>query len=253
MVSTRSWLLTLAVVALVPILLLCIGYRFVPLARDLKDPLGRPAALSNSIIYSAHQFDVITAALDPKHLALSQSIQELNPVADDLSKLTDAAGKLTALSTSVNGSTGTVIQVASVLPGQISLITSRSDTAAPTVLTLAGSIQAVANQLEGTNNGLKQVGTSLSTLGPRAHTIAQTLSYIQEEAAHVRELGGLLALLGPAVNGPQTPAPPDPGRPRVSAPTTTVPPATAGAPAAQAADPFVPFLPFLQQFRPSQK
>ncbi|MDF3281089.1 hypothetical protein [Gordonia sp. N1V] len=233
MVSTRVWLVTLGVIALVPILVLCVVNRFIPTGTDLKDPLGRPSDLSNQIIYSAYQFDVITARLDPKHQELSQSIQVLETVATDLAKLTDAAGRLTGLAGTVNESTSGVIGIAGGLPEKIQTITVRSDTAAPTVLTLAGAIQAVTNQLAAVNGGLQTVGSSLATLGPRAHSIAQTLSYIEEEAAHVRELGPLLALLGPAVNGPQTPAPQDPGQPtlRNESSTPSTPPHPSTAPA----------------------
>ncbi|WP_262365861.1 hypothetical protein [Gordonia sp. OPL2] len=221
--------MTLVVLALVPILVLCVMNRFIPGVNDLKDPLGRPSDLSNDIIYSASQFDVITGELDPKHKDLSQSIQVLTLVAGDLRKLTDAAGRLSGLAISVNDSTTGVSGIAGGLPAKIQQLTQRSDTAGPTVLTLAGSIQAVTDQLETVNVNLKTVGSTLATLGPRADSIAAVLATIEEEAAHVAELGPLLALLGPAVNGPQTPAPRDPGRP-ITPPASTAPPVAAATP-----------------------
>lgn len=223
MATRRNWLVVLAVVALVPILVLCIGYRFLPTWRDVEDPLGRPSTLSDGIIDSAAQFDILTARLDPKHQQLSQEIGVLRSVATDLAGLTGQAGKLSGLSVTLNTSTAAVASIASGLPDKIALLTQRSDTAAPTVSGLSSSIGGVTTQLERIDGGLDTVGASLATLGPRASSIARTLSYIEEEAEHVAELGPLLALLGPAVNGPKSPAPPDPGAPAPSTPTVSAP------------------------------
>lgn len=218
MISLRSWFRMLIAVTLVPILALCVIYKFVPKWENLKDPLGSPSQLSDEIIYSASQFDAITSRLDPKHQRLSESIQVLRTVDTNLAKLTGDAGRLPGLAITLNQSTSAVVDITAVLPSKIELLTKRSNTTGPAVTGLSNSIDGVTTQLELINTRLQTVGTSLATLGPRANGIARTLSHIEEEAAHVQELGPLLALLGPLVNGPKHPAPPD--NPRASSTTT---------------------------------
>lgn len=213
MIARKAWYLTVAIFGLVPAVVLCLVYGFIPGVNDVKDPLGSPSKLSDEIVDSAHQFDVYTAGLVPKHKTLSENIQVLNPVSINLKELTDSAGKLSGQAKSLNASTADVTRIASPLPGLIQTVTERSDEAAPTVAGLSTAVGSVTTQLENINDGLVTAQGSLGALGPRAHGIAKTLATVQEEAAHVRELGPLLAILGPLVNGPKTPAPkvPTPG------------------------------------------
>lgn len=207
MINRKSWITIVVILGLVPAVLLCLGYKFVPGATDLADPLGRPSELSQGIIHSAGRFDELAGDLDPKHRELSQSIQTLNPVADDLAKLTGKAGELSPLAVALNAATTGIAGTAEGLPGKLDLLTKRSNGAAPVVRDLSGSIGGVTTQLESIHGELKTIKGSLATLGPRAKGIAATLAHVEEEAAHVQEMGPLLALLGPAVNGPKIPAP----------------------------------------------
>lgn len=207
MIKRNTWIALVVLLGVVPAVLLCIGYKFVPGGTDLADPLGRPSDLSNGIIHSASQFDELAGALVPKHRDLSETIQVLGSVADDLAALTGKAGELSPLAVNLNKATKGIAGTADSLPGKLDLLTERADTAAPVVQTLSGSIGGVATQLESVHGQLKTIKGSLATLGPRAKGISETLANVQEEAAHVQELGPLLRIIGPGFNGPKTPAP----------------------------------------------
>lgn len=213
MISRKAWLGVVVVLGIIPALVLCVGYRFVPVFQDLSDPLGRPSNLSLGLVNSAQQFDIITGELVPKHKELSGSIQTLHPVARDLAKLTGEAGKLSDLAITLNTSTAGIARIAGGLPEKIDLLTGRATVASPVVSDLTGSIGGVTTELRSVSEELGTIQTSLSALGPKARGIAATLAHVEEEAAHVREFGPLLALLGPAVNGPKAPAPAGPPKP----------------------------------------
>lgn len=173
---------------------------FVPGWEDVRDPLGRPSALSLELIDSADRLDTLTSIFVPKHARLAQDMQVLSPVADNLTGLTDTAAALPQHSAAVNSSTAQVSAVAAPLPDLVAAVTGRAEQAGPTVAGLSVAVGSVARQLEAIHQNLSVVQATLGELGPRGATIAATLANIEEEARHVQEFGPLLAVLGPAVN-----------------------------------------------------
>ncbi|MCA4997883.1 hypothetical protein HWD35_24500 [Tsukamurella tyrosinosolvens] len=210
MTSTRTWFGIVAALGLVPALVLCLVYGFVPKWDDLKDPLGRPSSLSTELIHSADQIDQLTAEMAPKHRTLSSTIQRLQPLSESLTALTEKAGQLPGSARTVNNATTGVANIARPLPSLIREVIGDAETSQVAVGSLVGSVDGVANQLQRLDSNLTAVQSTLKGLGSKADRIAATLKTIQEEAARVAIFGPLLATLGPAVNGPQRPAPPIP-------------------------------------------
>ncbi|MCZ4587569.1 hypothetical protein O4328_28440 [Rhodococcus opacus] len=200
MISKKQWVTVVLAVGAAPALILCAVNGFVPGLDDLKDPLGRPSALSQELITSAGQLDELTSIFVPKHAQLSADIQALTPLADDLETLTTKAGELPGKSITVNDSTRDVSTIAGPLPDLIAAVTAHSDQAAPTVGGLSTAVGSVTTQLQGIEQNLGTVQGTLGELGPRGSAIASTLANIEEEARHVQAFGPLLAVIGPPVN-----------------------------------------------------
>lgn len=194
----KSWLTFVLVVGLGGAVLLSAANSFVPGVQDVKDPLGRPSALSKEVIHSASEFQRITGILVPKHDWLSQKIQKLGTVSDDLSTVVGQAGQLPGAAITVNGDTTTVSKVAVPLPGLIGHITSRAQEAGPVVNDLGASVDGVATQISAVNGQLGGALADLATLGPRARTIVGLLAQIQDESVKVKVAAPLLqGLKGP--------------------------------------------------------
>lgn len=200
MATTKQFVGVVVVLAVIPAVVLCAVNGFVPGLNDVRDPLGRPAALSQELITSAGQLDELSAIFVPKHAQLSTDIQALTPLADDLEKLTVKAGELPGQSASMNASTRQVSIIAATLPDLVATVTDRADQAAPAVAGLTTAIGSVTSQLEAINTNLTTVQGTLGELGPRGATLASTLANIEEEARHVQEFGPLLTVIGPPVN-----------------------------------------------------
>ncbi|MFI6953394.1 hypothetical protein ACIBJI_07950 [Nocardia sp. NPDC050408] len=208
---------TLAGIA--PAVVLCVANGFVPGWSDISDPLGRPSQLSQDVIHSADQLDQITARLVPKHSELSQRAQVLNSLSINLAGLTDAAGHLPGDASRLNATTTGLAGAATPLPGLVGKVNGRVQQAIPQVNALSGGVATLADRLDALNNSMSTVQSSLSGLGPKSSSIASTLATIEEESAHVREFGPLLAVVGPPVNELGIPplgfeAPPLPGLPK---------------------------------------
>ena len=208
MIAKKYWCALVAVLGVVPAMGLAIFHGFVPGLSDVADPLGRPASLSLDLIESADTMDELTAELVPKHTTLAGDVQVLHPLADNLAELSSSAGELTTQASSLNASTAHLAAIGAPLPGLISDLTTLADQARPTVFDLSGAVGSVGQQLGAIERGLGTISGTLSALGPKAATISSTLAVIEEEARHVQEFGPLLAVLGPAVNGPLAPADP---------------------------------------------
>lgn len=226
MITKKAWTALVLVLGVGSAVVLCALNGFFPALRDVSDPLGRPSKLSNEVIHSAGQFDTLTAVLVPKHAELASSIQTLRPLSVDLEALTDKAGVLSGQAVTLNESTRSVASIAAPLPDLVARVTVRSNTASPTVAGLSTAVGSVTTQLELILPGLTTVQGTLAALGPKASGIAATLANVQEAAAHVREFGPLLAVIGPPVNSLNIPklgfeAPPLPGLP--SAPPLPTP------------------------------
>lgn len=194
----RVWLLVVLVLGLGGAVSLSAANSFTPGVEDVKDPLGRPSSLAESVIFSASEFERITSDLVPKHGTLSQRIQRLGAVADNLAVVVDDAGTLPGASERVNGDTATVNRVAVGLPGLIRSVTERAVQATPVVGDLGESVAGVTTELENVQTQLDGAFGDLAALGPRADTIVGLLADIQTQSARVRSLGPLLsALAGP--------------------------------------------------------
>ena len=199
-VTAKSWTSIALLIGGGSAVVLCVINGFIPGLRDISDPLGRPSSLSAELINSAGQFDTLTSVLVPKHEQLAGDIQTLRPLADNLESLTDRAGALTGSAQTLNASTANVNDIALPLPSLITDVIGRANTATPTVAGLSTAVRSVAGELQNMQQGLGTIETSLGALGPKASDIAATLAVVREEAAHVREFGPLLAIIGPPVN-----------------------------------------------------
>lgn len=200
MITKKDFLSIVLLYGVTPTVLLSVVNGFVPAPNDVSDPLGRPSALSNELIDSAGQFDILTAALLPKHAELASGAQVFVPLSNDLQQLAAKAGDLSGLAAGLDNSGSTVVTIAVPLPDLLNQIADRVDQVSPTVGALSTSVGSVTTQLRSVHHGLLTVQITLAALGPKAATLAATLANIQEEAAHVAEFGPLLALLGPLVN-----------------------------------------------------
>lgn len=204
--TKKTWGLFVLVAGLGVAVLLSMSNAFVPAVADIKDPLGRPSALSLEVIHSASEFDRLTSVLVPKHGKLAVRIQTLNTVATDLDILVDNAGDLTGKAKSVNAHTVSVRSTATPLPGLINRVTGRAQEAAPVVGNLGSAVSSVTGQLRAINGGLAGIYGDLSALGPRADTIAHLLADIENESKRVKPLAPVLATLaetlGPVLDGP---------------------------------------------------
>lgn len=201
----KTWGLFVLIVGLGTAVLLSVSNAFVPTVADVEDPLGRPSALSLEVIHSASEFDRLAGALVPKHGDLSQRIQTLNIVADDLDTLVGKAGGLPQKATSVNAHTRTVRSTAQPLPDLIADVTGRARQANPVVGGLGNAISGVTVHLEAITGGLIGIYSDLAALGPRATTINELLAKIQDESRRVRAFGPALTIvsttLGPVLQG----------------------------------------------------
>lgn len=205
-ISKKAFTSTVLLCGVAPAVAMCVMHGFLPGLQDVVDPLGRPSRLSNELIDSAGQFDTLTATLVPKHARLASGAQALTPLSDDLAKLTDKAGELSGHAIGLNADTASVITISGPLPGLLTQVTNRADQASPTVSGLSSSVDSVTAQLQAINGGLAGIKDTLSEVGGKGSKIAATLANVQEEAAHVREFGPLLAVVGPPVNSLGIPA-----------------------------------------------
>ncbi len=208
MASPKTAGAIVVVLGVVPAVLICVANSFLPGWTDLKDPLGRPATLSESLIDSADRLDTLTAQMVPKHEDLAGGIQTLAPLSANLTDLTNAAGTLPPSAVTVNTSTRAVADIAAPLPQLIAVVTGHSVDATSMVGELTTAVDGVTGELTNVDTEMASVQTSLAALGPQASGISATLSNIEEEASRVGPLGPVLAVLGPLVNGPKQPAPP---------------------------------------------
>ncbi|MBY8862001.1 hypothetical protein K7711_36380 [Nocardia sp. CA2R105] len=218
-ISKGAFASTVLVCGVAPAVVMCVVNGFLPEFRDVVDPLGRPSQLSNELIDSAGQFDTLTSILVPKHAQLAAGVQELTPLSNDLTALTDKAGELSGHAIGLNADTATDVGIAEPLPGLLAKVTQRSDQASPTVAALTDSVGSVATQLQNIDGGLVAITATLGEVGVKSGNISSTLANVKEEAEHVREFGPLLAVVGPPVNSlnlPRVPfdAPPLPALPR---------------------------------------
>jgi hypothetical protein len=198
--TRKAWTGFVVLVGLGLAVLLCTTNSFAPGLTDLKDPLGRPSALSKEVIHSASEFDRITATLVPKHDDLSQRVTTLTLVSDNLGTLVGDAGGLSTSSTEVNDGTRRVRQVAKPLPPLIASVTSRAVEATPVVGRLGNAVGGVTIQLRAIEGGLGSIYTNLAQLGPRATTISGLLVQIQGDSERVRALGPLTSLIAQVLN-----------------------------------------------------
>lgn len=196
--TKKAWLTFVLVAGLGSAVLLSVHNSFKPGVEDVKDPLGRPSALSLEVIHSASEFDRISADLVPKHGTLAQRIRKLDVVTGDLETVVGAAGELPGKAASVNADTTTVSEVAGPLPILITNVTDRAVQAAPVVGNLGRSVDAVTTQLVAIQGQLDGALTDLTALGPRATTIVALLRQIQRESEKIKPLAPILnGLSGP--------------------------------------------------------
>ncbi|MFI6362121.1 hypothetical protein ACIBG0_05160 [Nocardia sp. NPDC050630] len=200
MVSKRTFTSVVLAAGAVPALSLCVVNGFLPSFRDVSDPLGRPSALSEQVIDSAQQLDTLTAGLEPKHARLAVDIQALGPLSSELGLLAGRSAELSPLATTLSGDAGKVARIAAPLPDAVAGVTGRAAEAGTAVDGLSTAVGSVTTELQGIHGALATIQSTLRALGPKGAGLASTLAAIQEEAAHVREFGPLLVVVGPPFN-----------------------------------------------------
>jgi len=200
MTTKKTFGIVVVAGCLVPAVALCVVNGFVPAIRDVADPLGRPSQLSADVIGSAHQFDQITARLEPDHADLAHGIQAIFPLADDLEILSNQADGLPERAAGLTTSTTTVIDVAHPLPDLVTAINGRVQQTNPKVGELSTAVGALTEQLVGIRSGLETTRSTLAGIGPKTTQIASVLATIEAESAQVQVFGPVLGAIGPPVN-----------------------------------------------------
>jgi hypothetical protein len=197
-ISARSWWLVVAFLGGGASLLLAVVFRYVPSTEDLLDPLGRPAALTKSIVSSSAGLDQVTTVLVPKQAELTRRISVLTTVAGSLDEVVDHAGELTPLAGEANQGIAHVVDVARPLPALITRITAHANDATGAAHDLGGTVTSLNTGLSTVGDRLVSLHTSLGPLGPRADAIAEVLAQIERESQRIAPVSPVLGLLSRA-------------------------------------------------------
>lgn len=195
MISKRSWWLLVTVLGGGASVLLAAVFGYLPTAEDLRDPLGRPATLTDSIVASSAGLDQVTTVLEPKQAELTRRISVLSAVAGSLDDVVDQAGELTPLAGDANREIGHVIDVAHPLPALITRITGRAGQATDAAHDLEGSITSLDTRLAKVGDRLVTLHASLDPLRPRADALAEVLARIERESQRIAPISPLLPLI----------------------------------------------------------
>lgn len=192
MIAVRTWLLALLVLAGV----LAVGYStkhdFKPTAADIKDPLGRPSALSLELIDSAAELDRLTTEMIPKHADLAVGISRMNSIASDLDVLVGDAGELPGATLGLGRSTDDVVALAGPLPSQLEEVTANTLAAPAKVENLGASVEGVSGELELVEANLSSLGVALEPLAGQTASITTVLRRLEKETARIAPLAPLL-------------------------------------------------------------
>lgn len=192
MVRRSVWWTLVLVAGLGGAVALALAFRFVPVVDDVVDPLGRPSALADSVVFSAGEFDRISGVLVPKHRELTERLDVLRTVADSLDRVVDTAGGLPPLAAAANDGTGHVVAVARPLPDLVGQITGRAKEATGAASDLRETVVDLTGGLQRVGDGLGTIHTTLQTLGPRGRDIAEVLARIEQESGRIAPLGPVL-------------------------------------------------------------
>ncbi|MGQ0615443.1 MAG: hypothetical protein ACT4PW_00375 [Acidimicrobiia bacterium] len=204
MFRRATWALIFVGLTVVLAVTIGLAQGFYPRIEDLKDPLGRPTDLANSVIFSASEFDRLTGIILPDQVELRKKITVLIGVANDLDVLVDTAGQLDDLAVEINDDTGGVIGVARQLPPLIARVTGRANQGANSVTNLNAAVEGANTQFQAVGDQIRAILPNLQALEGRASNIAAVLAQLEQEAAAVGPLAPALGLLndllGPIVN-----------------------------------------------------
>ena len=195
MISARRWWLVVAVLGGGASVLLAVVFRYVPSAEDLRDPLGRPATLTDSIVSSSAGLDQVTTVLMPKQAELTRRIAVLTTVAGSLDSVVDEAGILSPLAGDANKEIGRVVDVARPLPALITRITGRAGEATDAAADLGGTVTSLDTGLAKVGDRLTALRAGLDPLGPRADALVEVLGRIERESRRVAPVSPLLHLI----------------------------------------------------------
>ena len=192
MITIRTWIISV----LAATGLLSVGYsaqhHFVPTSEDIKDPLGRPSALSLELIDSSSRLDALTAEMVPKHAKLAGGMAEMNYIADDLSVLVDDAGQLPVATAGLVTSTGEVVSHARPLPDQLAEVTDNTKAAPSKTKALGRAVDGVTGELRRIDHNLRALSTALEPLQGQTDQIAAVLKKVEAETSRLAPLMALL-------------------------------------------------------------
>lgn len=193
MLTKTVWLVAALAAGGAVAVFLAADHSFVPGVEDVKDPLGRPPALSEEVIFSASEFDRISGILVPKHADLAERIAVLNDVSSELATVTDRASRLPGFAASVNDKTGEVVAVSQPLPGLIRGVADQSDEGIAAVGRLDSSVAGVTTELEEVLAAQESIHEDLQALGPTAAAIAEELADIEESSKRLKPVAPVLS------------------------------------------------------------
>jgi ABC-type transporter Mla subunit MlaD len=177
---------------------LCVVFHFVPSAMDLRDPLGRPVILADSIVHSAGEFDRLSQVLLPKQAVLTRRIGVLGTVADSLGGVVDTSDALSPLVVTINDNTRQVIGNGAPLPALVSHITARAQQAGGVAEDLGRTVTSLNGGFVALHDRLQTLSDSLNSLGLKADRISTQLTRIEKESQRIRPLSPALRALSEA-------------------------------------------------------
>ena len=195
MISARLWWLVVVILGGGTSVLLAVVFGYVPSTEDLRDPLGRPATLTDSLVSSSAELDQVTTLLVPKQAELTRRISVLTTVAGSLDAVVDRAGTLSPLAGDANREIGHVVDVARPLPALITRITGRANEATDAAHDLGGTVSSLDTGLARVGDRLVALDAGLGPLGPRADAIAEVLARIERESQRIAPLSPVLGLI----------------------------------------------------------
>jgi hypothetical protein len=170
-------------------------YGYEPARTDLADPLGRPAALVDSVVGSTAEIDRLSGVVLGDHTTIAGQAATVVDIAGNLDGLAEQAALLGPLSRGTRAHTSDVVDSATPLPELLARITGRSEQATAVAGRLRTAVEDVTGRLRDIGDGITAVNHHLGPLAPRAADIASVLAGIERETAPLRPLGPVLGRL----------------------------------------------------------
>lgn len=199
--SRPSWWLLVAVATTALSAATALSVGFTPTAADLIDPLGRPVALSRSIVRSTATVDRLAADIHEKHRKITGSSRTAISIADHLDQVVAHADPLLPLSVEAQRRTGQLAAGLQPLPPLVTVLTGHTGRATDVADDLGTHVDDVAEQLRDIGARLSDITDHLDPLVPQTQALATVLEKLTRDTAPLRPLGPILGNLGPALAG----------------------------------------------------